>query len=233
MLNIEQLKSNPPEWSLRVLTPPVTEQELYHYRIKQTTTTTMSVPVTEILGTYHCDYRDERWIDLPGNMQRSWRNDPALVSNPEYYWSQDPKSDWHLCRIAGLPGYYVARDGNHRSVNARFLAHAHGLTHVHGVDVTTHHLDLQMVEMAARLRSLPCVRKVEPHERWLGQLGPVTLDCHFTLGQSWHSEIDLDLRLAEALYRRLEAYEKHLWGKISMWWNTSNRTVMRDLRKWD
>lgn len=83
------------------------------------------VPVNQIVGTQHPDYIGLTWEELLYKGKRMHINLPLAQENPGYYYSDEKKlPTMSFNKHEGL--YYVAGDGNHRSVIAKFLFYFSG-----------------------------------------------------------------------------------------------------------
>lgn len=97
------------------------EHELPHdFIIEEFWHDSTSVPVDKIVGTQHPDYIGLTWEELLHKGKRMHINLPLAEENPDYYYSDVKKLPTMSYNKLG-DNYYVAGDGNHRSVIAKFL----------------------------------------------------------------------------------------------------------------
>lgn len=112
-----------------------------------------SVPLNQVVGTYHPNYANQTWIDLLPARFKSEKNIPdfseknnfermkngeanayEFCKNPKYYFSDEKKENWGFYKFGEK--FYI-EDGNHRTVIAKFFLNLNNLPEVvNGVSVT-------------------------------------------------------------------------------------------------
>jgi len=101
-----------------------------------------TVDLSQVAGTEHPDYYGSSWLELlgdppgrpSGRLKRVYGGLLEMSSNPDYYLSNQKKSNWNFYLVDGK--YYVS-SGTHRTVIGRFLLSCNGLPAiVAGVGIT-------------------------------------------------------------------------------------------------
>ncbi len=120
-------------------------EELDYYNV--------SVPLNQVVGSYHPNYANQTWIDLLPARFKSEKNIPdfseknnfdrmrngdewaeKLGKDPEYYFLDEKKENWGFYKFGEK--FYI-NDGNHRTIIARFFLNLNNLPEiVKGVSVT-------------------------------------------------------------------------------------------------
>lgn len=119
-----------------------------------------SINMFRVVGTQHPDYIGLSWCEFLERGKRMRENLRLHTANRHYYLETVVKQPIMYYESLDGTDYYVAGDGNHRTCIARFDFHEHGLSMLHGVNVTDYRIDWSFVETYDRLQEVVRERRL-------------------------------------------------------------------------
>lgn len=190
-----------------------------------------SVPVEKIAGTQHPDYIGLTWEELLHKGKRMYINLPLAEENPDYYYSDVKKLPTMSFNKLGND-YFVAGDGNHRSVIAKFLFYFSDHKYLDEVSVYEYEVDWIGFNMAERLtqsiskNSLPISLKTSRHlvsrEDGSGWKRDIYKTSARLINHNTKSEIifsDLSFDNTKDIAQLIDAVENRSW--FSRWFSSN------------
>ena len=119
-----------------------------------------SVNVFRVIGTSHPDYSGMTWKEFLQKGKRMTLNLDLHSKNRAYYLDTIVKQPGMYYLTNDGLNYFVGNDGNHRTCIARFDYHYHGLTTIHGVNITDLRIDREMGKLFTELDEVVRERRI-------------------------------------------------------------------------
>jgi len=126
----------------------------YHNFITTTTEHNQEIEISSIIGTEHADYgMRKNWISMLYFAKRMHLVLEKYKENPDYYFlKKRKKGDLCYSTINGRD-YYIADDGNHRTVIAKFILSQVNEKRLYGIDIKRYDINYEFYEAYKKLQS--------------------------------------------------------------------------------